>query len=154
MGLYQYTALTENGRKNVGMIHADSLDLAKERLRKQKILVTKLIHYKKRGDRFTIAPSLLMSFTRDSHVLLKAGLPLYHTLQTLEEKYRRTKIHSLFLDLCDQVKQGRRFSDALKDYPKVFDTVYLAMIKSGEESGTLTQSFGELSKLIYRQPKA
>jgi len=151
MGLYQYTALSEGGRKSIGMINADSLELAKERLRKQKILVTKLTHYKKRGDQLTLSSSLLLSFTRDLHVLLKAGLPLYDTLQTLEEKYRRTKIHSLFLDLCDQIKQGRRFSDALKDYPKAFDAVYISLLRAGEESGTLTQSFEELSKLTHRE---
>ena len=151
MGLYQYTALTEDGRKNIGMINADSLELAKERLRKQKILVTKLAHYKKQGDQLTLSPNLLLSFTRDMHVLLKAGLPLYDSLQALEEKYRRTKMHSLFLDLCDQVKQGCRFSDALKKYPKVFDLVYISMVKAGEESGTLTGSFEELAKLTHRE---
>lgn len=151
MGLYQYTALTEEGRKNVGMINADSLELAKERLRKQKILVTKLTAYKKQSDELTLSPSLLLSFTRDLHVLLKASLPLYDCLHTLEEKYRRTKMHSLFLDFCDQVKQGRPLSDALKDYPRVFDPVYISMVKAGEESGTLTQSFEELAKLTHRE---
>ena len=71
------------------MINADSLELAKERLHKQKILVTKLTPYNKRGDQLTLPPSLLLSFARDMHALLKAGLPLYDTLQILEEKFRR-----------------------------------------------------------------
>lgn len=151
MGLYQYTALSEEGRKSMGMINADSLELAKERLRKQKVLVTKLTQYKKQGDQLTLSSGLLIGFTRDLHVLLKAGLPLYDCLVTLEEKYRRTKMHSLFLDLCDQVKQGRRLSDALKDYPKVFDSIYLSLVRAGEESGTLTESFEELAKLSHRE---
>ncbi|NGX50198.1 MAG: Type II secretion system protein F [Chlamydiae bacterium] len=151
MGLYQYTALSEGGRKSLGMINADSLELAKERLRKQKILVTKLSHYKREGARLKLSSSHLLNFTRDMHALLRAGLPLYDSLHTLEEKYRSTKMHSLFLDLCDQVKQGHRFSDSLKEYPNAFDAVYISMLRAGEESGTLTQSFEELSKLIYRE---
>jgi len=132
------------------MINADSLELAKERLRKQKILVVKLTHYIKDGGQITLSSALVLSFTRDVHALLQAGLPLYETLQILEEKFRRTKMHPIFLDLCDQVRQGRRFSDALAEYPKVFDPVFTSMIRAGEESGTLTTSFEELSKLTYR----
>ncbi|QVL57712.1 MAG: type II secretion system F family protein [Simkaniaceae bacterium] len=151
MALYQYTALSKEGRRKMGMINADSIELAKERLRKDEILVTKLVSYTKKGEEFRISPSLLIGFTRDLHVLLKAGLPLYDSLITLEEKYRKTKLHPIFLDLCDQVKEGRYFSDALRDYPKVFDPVYLSMLKAGEESGSLQQSFAELEKLIGQQ---
>lgn len=135
----------------MGMINADSIELAKERLRKQQILVTKLVPYTKRGDQFSLPPVLLVGFTRDLHVLLRAGLPLYDSLLTLEEKYRRTKLHAIFLDLCDQVKEGHLFSEVLKEYPKVFDPVYLSLIRAGEESGSLQQSFAELEKLIGRE---
>jgi len=150
MALYQYIALSKEGRKIMGMINADSIDLAKERLRKQKVLVTKVMTYKKKGEHVTLSPSLVISFTRDLHVLLRAGLPLYDSLLTLEEKYRRTKLHPIFLDLCDQVKEGRLFSKALSDYPKVFDPIYISMVKAGEESGTLESSFEQLEKLIGR----
>ncbi|MCB1107135.1 MAG: type II secretion system F family protein [Chlamydiia bacterium] len=151
MALYQYTALTPEGRRRIGMVNADSIEIAKERLRKQQILVTKLVSYAKKGDQLTLSPSLLIGFTRDLHVLLRAGLPLYDSLIILEEKYRRTKLHPIFLDLCDQVKEGHLFSEALKDYPKIFDPIYLSMIRAGEESGSLEQSFYELEKLIGRE---
>ncbi len=151
MALYQYTALSKDGRHKIGMINAESIEMAKERLRKEQILVTKLFSYTKKGEELTIPSGLLVGFTRDLHVLLRAGLPLYDSLLTLEEKYRRTKLHPIFLDLCDQVKEGRHFSDALRDYPKVFDQVYLSMIKAGEESGSLEQSFTQLEKLIGRE---
>lgn len=151
MALYQYTALSRDGRRKIGMINADSIELAKERLRKKDILVTKVSSYTKKGQELTISSALLVGFTRDLHVLLRAGLPLYDSLLTLEEKYRKTKLHPIFLDLCDQVKEGRLFSEALKDYPKVFDPIYLSMVKAGEESGSLEQSFAELEKLIGQQ---
>ena len=151
MALYQYTALSKNGRRKIGMINADSIELAKERLRKEEVLVTKLSSYTKRGEDLTISSSLLIGFTRDLHVLLRAGLPLYDSLVTLEEKYRKTKLHPIFLDLCDQVKEGRHFSEALRDYTKVFDPIYLSMVKAGEESGSLEQSFAQLEKLIGKQ---
>lgn len=151
MALYQYTALSKEGRRKMGMINADSIDHAKERLRKDEVLVTKLSSYTKKGEELTISSSLLIGFTRDLHVLLRAGLPLYDSLVTLEEKYRKTKLHPIFLDLCDQVKEGRHFSEALRDYPKVFDPIFLSMVKAGEESGSLQKSFEELEKLTSQQ---
>ena len=68
----------------------------------------------------------------------------------LEEKHRHSKLHTLFLDLSDQVKEGHLLSEALKAYPKVFDSIYLSLIKAGEESGDLKQSFQELAILINR----
>ena len=151
MPLYQYIALSKNGRRTMGMVHADSLELAKESLRKEQIFVTKVISYEKKGKALTISSSLLIGFTRDLHVLLRAGLPLYDSLITLEEKYRKTKLHPIFLNLCDRVKQGHHLSEVLKDYPKIFDPIYLSMVKAGEESGSLGQSFAELKNLIGQQ---
>jgi len=150
MALFQYSALNTNGKKTIGLINADSLELAKEQLRKQKILVTKLVLYKKQPGDQTLSPPLILNLTRDLHVLLRAGLPLYDSLLTLQEKYYRTKAHSLLLNLCDQVKEGQHLSQALALYPRIFDDVYVSMVKAGEESGDLTGSFEELAKLITR----
>ena len=130
MGLYQYTALVKDGKKSIGIVNADSIELAKERLIKQQILIIKLIEYKKKRDQFSVSSSLFLAFTRDIHALLKAKLPFYDCLLILEEKYRKSKVHALFLDLCDQVKQGCRFSDVLENYPKIFDPVYLSIIRA------------------------
>lgn len=151
MTLFQYAAVSAEGRKLIGLINADSIELAKERLRKQKVLVTRVTPYTKKGEEMKISSPLLIGFTRDLHVLLRAGLPLYESLITLEEKYRRTKLHAIFLDLSDQVREGRLFSSVLRDYPKIFDPVYISMVKAGEESGSLEQSFKELEKLIGRE---
>lgn len=150
MALFQYSALSPNGKKTIGLINADTLELAKEQLRRQKILVTKLVLYKKQPGDQTLSSALLLNLTRDLHVLLRAGLPLYDSLLTLQEKYFRTKAHSLLLNLCDQVKEGQHLSQALALYPRIFDDVYISMVRAGEESGTLTESFEELSKLITR----
>ena len=150
MALFQYSALSSNGKKTTGLVNADSLDQAKEQLRKQKILVTKLALYKKQPSDQTLTPTLLLNLTRDLHALLRAGLPLYDSLLILQEKYDRTKACSLLLNLCDQVKEGQHLSEALARYPKIFDDVYVSMVKAGEESGSLTNSFEKLSKLIAR----
>ncbi len=150
MPLFQYIAVDHRGKKIIGMLNADSLELAKEHLRSQKILVTKLTYSKQIQKKKILSSSFLLNITNDLYVLLRAGLPLYDTLLTMQEKYRRTKANFLLLDLSDQIKEGKYLSQALAIYPRIFDSVYLSMVKAGEESGHLTESFKELSKLKLR----
>lgn len=153
MPLYRYHALSKEGKKTAGVINADSYDVAKELLRRQKIYVTKLLSYQEKQKALQIPGQLLIAFTRDLSQLLKAGLPLYESLLAIEEKYRAHKAHPLFLDLCDKVKHGEHLSAALGAYPKIFDQIYISMIASAEETGTLPSVFSQLEKLISRQHK-
>ena len=153
MPLFRYKALSDGGRKVTGVIDADSLDAAKERLLKQKILVTKLFSLDHSRKETALDGALLLSFTREMQQLLSAGLPLYESLLTIEEKYRKSPGHLLFLDLCDRLKEGTSFSAALKNYPKTFDTIYLTMIQSGEKTGSLPWVFEQLHQLITRKQK-
>lgn len=152
MPIFRYRALTEMGKKISGVIDADSYDLAKNKLKKEKILVTKLsaIKYKKE---VTLSPQLLLAFTRELGQLLIAGLPLYESLLTIEEKYRRHRSHSLLLDLCDKLKGGAQLSMALKTYPKSFDSIYISMVQAGEKTGSLAWAFQQLYELIERRQK-
>ncbi len=152
MGLYRYRALTVNGKKHSGMINADTIDLAKERLRQERILVTKIFECQ-RNREVVLSSSLLLLFTRDLSLLLHASLPLYESLQALEEKYRGSKMHPFYLEVCDRIKHGRSLSQALEAHPKSFNQVYISMVKAGEETGFLPNIFDQLSKLIAKQEK-
>lgn len=152
MPLFTYEALGEKGKKISGVIDADSYALAKERLRQQKILITKLSSQGKVKE-ISIDPSLLLAWTREIGQLLRAGLPLYESLLTMEEKYRQNKAHPILLDLCDGIKSGASFSFLLKKYPKSFDQIYLSLIEVGEQSGSFVYIFEQLSFLISRQQR-
>ncbi len=153
MALYQYQCVTPSGKKEEGIINADTYDLAKEKLFRQKILVTKLREYTGSKRAAVLSKAELLHFTRDLSQFLRSGLPLYESLVAIEEKYRSHKNHSLFLDLCDQVKQGKALSAAMRKYPFAFDQIYLSMVSAAEESGTLPVAFQELNKLITRSEK-
>lgn len=153
MPLYRYRALTEVGKRVHGVIDADTLLLAKERLRREKILVTALEILKDRGKEHRLDHSMLLAFTRELEQLLNAGLPLYEGLLTIEEKYRRHRAHPLLLSLCDRLKGGLAFSATLAQYPKTFDPIYLSMIEAGEKTGSLPWVFSQLRQLIERKQK-
>jgi general secretion pathway protein F/type IV pilus assembly protein PilC len=153
MPLYRYEALNVQGKRADGMINADCMEMAKERLKKQKIIVTRLEKEGHQGGRVKLSGAALLDFTRDIANLLSSGMPLYESLLIVEEKGKQHKDHRLFLDLCDQVKQGKQLSEALGDYPKTFDSIYVAMVGAGEETGSLATVFSQLTKVIGRQQK-
>lgn len=153
MPLFKYRALTEEGKNIAGVIDADSYLMAKDKLHKMEILITHLVPFEKKRNEIVLTPPLLLAFTRELHQLLHAGLPLYESLLTIEEKYRKHQAHSLFLDLCDQLKGGASLSVSLARYPKSFNRIYLAMIGAAEQSGALENALDELTQLITRQQK-
>ncbi len=136
-----------------GVIDADSYPMAKEKLHKKQVLITQISEFEKKDKEIFLPPPLLLAFTRELGQLLRAGLPLYESLLTIEEKYQKHKAHPLFLDLCDRLKGGSSLAAAFARYPKTFDRVYLSMIQAAEQSGSLVHSLDELKELITRQQK-
>jgi general secretion pathway protein F len=153
MPLFRYRALSSDGKTIKGLIDADSFLVAKERLRRQQLLVTEVIAHKASQKELTIPLTFILTFTRELAHLLRAGLPLYESLITIEEKYLRHKAHPMLLDFCDHLKEGHSFSVALKRYPKIFNQIYLSMVQVAEQSGNLEVVFDQLAQLIARQMK-
>lgn len=153
MPIFKYKALGPSGRKISGVIDADSLSFAKDRLRRDAVMVTSLTQIERRPRSSNLDSGMLLTFTRELGQLLAAGLPLYESLLTVEEKYRRHRAHTLFLDLCDRLKSGEPLSTILRRYPKSFDTIYIAMVQAGEKTGSLPWVFEQLRQLIERKQK-
>ena len=151
--LYRYQALSSAGKKISGVIDADSLHSAKEKLRKEQILVTALDLFHEKKKEITIAFPFLLDFTRMLGQLLQAGIPLFESLVIIEEKYHHNKFHPLLMDLCDSLKTGYSLSEALRKYPQSFDPIYIAMVHAGEQTASLPTIFEELCQLLLRQQK-
>ena len=150
MALFRYKAVSLEGKAFNGVIEADSLSNAKEKLRKNQVYITHLVALGHERNTLTLPPDLLLNFTRELAQLLKAGLPLYESLVTIEEKYRQHPKHPLFVDLCDHLKGGSQLSLAMKRYPQTFDRIYISMVQAGEQSGNLTVVFTQLAQLLHK----
>jgi len=151
MALYQYDYLTKTGKKS-SWIQAESLEDAKLCLVKTKkaVISVKLAKVEKitplSGGNLTI-------FTQELSKLLTAGLPLFESLTSLEEKYQKESIKRLILDLKDQVKSGKLFSEALRLHPKSFDHFYISMVENGEKRGALQESLQDIYEVLSKQQK-
>jgi len=153
MALYRYQALSSGGKKISGVVNAESLTAAKERLRKEQILVVDLDLFQEKKKEIRLPFPFLLDFTRMLGQLLRAGIPLFESLVIIEEKYHHHRFHPLLMDLCDALKTGLSLSEALSRYPGSFDPIYIAMVHAGEQTASLPTIFEELCGLLHRQQK-
>jgi len=81
-----------------------------------------------------------MMFGRNLGVMISSGLPITRSLEILSRQTKNKKFKKILLSLMDRVQKGIPLSEAMKDYPRVFDSLFIAMVKVGEESGKLSES--------------
>lgn len=149
MPLYKYQALNNEGKKVSGIIDADSVENAQERLNQQKVILLQLKEHQRKNP---IPKGSVILFTQELCRLLKAGLALYAALQVMEEKYRGSKTHPLLLHLLEKIRKGDKLSKAISQEP-IFSPLYRAMIANAEKTGNLVESLEELSTLLSKQNK-
>lgn len=153
MPLYQYQALDAKAKKRQGLIEAHNEREAKETLRQQGVMVTRLSPKGTFSSKQKLKGDNLVAFTIQLNQLVNAGVPLYESLVALEEQYRSESYHRIILSLCEQIKSGSSLSEAMGALPDTFDRLYRAMITAGEASGTLDEVLEKLSQLLRKQIK-
>jgi type IV pilus assembly protein PilC len=97
-----------------------------------------------------IKPQGLAIFTRQLATLLEAGLPLLRSLEVMIRQERNLRFRSVLEQVADQVKSGNSFSDGLSQFPKVFDRLYVNMIRAGEAGGVLAVVLSRLATFMEK----
>jgi type IV pilus assembly protein PilC len=87
--------------------------------------------------RQTIKGKTLMIFTRQLATLIDAGLPLLRSLTVLAKQEKDVVLRSTIAQLAESVQGGSTFSDSLSVHPKIFNKLYVNMVKAGELGGVL-----------------
>ncbi len=80
-----------------------------------------------------------ITFAKNLAKMTEAGLPITRALSILERQ-AKGQFKKILVGLQDSLNKGDTLSDAMKVYPKVFSTLFISMVKAGEESGNLAQS--------------
>ena len=89
-------------------------------------------------------------FTKNLSVMLKAGLSLGKAMQALSEQTANKKFQKTLKKINEKIKQGCSFAVSLKEYPKVFNNLFVSMIEAGEISGNLENVLEQLHKQMKR----
>jgi type IV pilus assembly protein PilC len=101
----------------------------------------------------TIKPKTLMIFTRQLATLIDAGLPLLRGLTVLAKQEKDLVLKTTINQLADGVQGGSTFSESLAQHPKIFNKLYINMVKAGELGGVLELVLNRLAEFQEKAEK-
>ena len=178
MPRFEYTALDARGAESTGVVEAASQNDVVAQLRQQGFFPTsvapegqgkkpaktgKAVAKKadaavaggKKGGSFfqkkTVPTKVLMIFTRQLATLIDAGLPLLKGLTVLAKQEKNLVLRDSIVQIADSVQGGSTFSEAMGQHPRIFQKLYVSMVKAGEIGGVLELV---LTRLAEFQEKA
>jgi type IV pilus assembly protein PilC len=183
MPKFSYVAMDQKGKEQKGTIEVASQNEAIGRVKEMGLFPTKIVEVdkvkekppakkggaapkagggKKKGVNLNIKiPGLgggvkskvLTTFTRQLATLVDAGLPLLRGMRVLEKQERNPTLKGIIGELALAVEGGSTFSEALAQHPKVFNRLYVNMVKAGELGGVLEVVLNRLSEFQEKAQK-
>jgi type IV pilus assembly protein PilC len=179
MPRFNYVALDSRGQESAGVLEAGSSNEVIAHLRQSGFFPTSVIEEGKGASKAarpgkavkttaakapatgrkqitlfkksTIKGKTLMIFTRQLATLIDAGLPLLRGLTVLAKQEKDLVLKGTINHLADAVQGGSTFSESLAQHPKIFNKLYINMVKAGELGGVLELV---LTRLAEFQEKA
>jgi type IV pilus assembly protein PilC len=100
-----------------------------------------------------VKPKVLTTFTRQLATLVDAGLPLLRGMRVLEKQERNAVLKRIIGELATSIEGGSTFSEALAQHPKVFNRLFVNMVKAGELGGVLEVVLNRLSEFMEKAQK-
>jgi type IV pilus assembly protein PilC len=181
MPRFNYVALDARGQEATGLLDAPSSNAAITQLRQAGYFPTSVIEEAisspdgqearrraatsarvtkpraKKGialfERKKVKSKILMIFTRQLATLIDSGLPLLRSLNVLSKQERDKVLKNTINKVADSVQSGSTFSDALALHPRIFNDLYINMVKAGEVGGVLELVLNRLSEFLEKAAK-
>ena len=179
MPRYNYVALDTNGKETKGTIEVASQNEAIGRVKEMGLFPTKIVETEKPQEKLfkkkskvagkkksaldinisipglsgRVKAKVLTTFTRQLATLVDAGLPLLRGLRVLEKQERNSTLKSILGELALAIEGGSTFSEALAQHPKVFNRLFVNMVKAGELGGVLEVVLRRLAEFSEKAQK-
>jgi type IV pilus assembly protein PilC len=100
-----------------------------------------------------VKPKIMTTFTRQLATLVDAGLPLLRGMRVLEKQERHPTLKRVIGDMAVAIEGGSTFSEALAQHPRVFNRLYVNMVKAGELGGVLEVVLNRLAEFMEKAQK-
>jgi len=157
MPVFTYRGTNRSGGSVSGEVTATSKAELQNLLRRQQITPTKMSEKGKEFNMPTFGGSVsakeLAIFTRQFSVMIDAGLPLVQCLEILASQQENKMFQKILTGTRGSVEGGATLSAAMRQYPKVFDSLYVNMVEAGETGGILDTILQRLSSYIEKNVK-
>ncbi len=183
MPKYNYVAMDSHGKETRGTLEVSSQNEAIGRVKEMGLFPTKIVELDKEkpdkkagkaaggkpagkkkkgagsininipGLSGKVKSKVLTTFTRQLATLVDAGLPLLRGLRVLEKQERNPTLKNIIAELALSIEGGSTFSEALAQHPKVFNRLFVNMVKAGELGGVLEVVLNRLSEFMEKAQK-
>ena len=175
MPIYEYKAFAAGGGSTSGVIDADTPRAARDKLRRDKVLVTELrqirggksaglaggwmTRTKGKLQKLRSEPKgpsgrdleLVGGITRQMGTLLSSGIPLAEALRALVDQAESRRIETMFREIREDITTGSALGDALGRHPSMFSELYVNMVRAGEASGHVDSVLSRLADFLHSQ---
>jgi general secretion pathway protein F len=173
MPMYAYKGVGNNGKTVTGVRDADSPKTLRQLMRKDGVLVTSFELSKggkaakeqaaKKGGLNRevdlggflsgVKKTEIAAFTRQMATLIRAGIPLADALAAMVEQQNNVRFKTPLAEVRAAVNEGSSFADALAKHPKLFDELFVSMVRAGELAGNLDEVLGRLADFLEASQK-
>lgn len=163
MGNYRYQVRSASGQMQAGMIAADSIATASSLLRSQGLHVLSVspavggIDTKGLMAKFAElnagSPSQrhVLDFTTQLAVMIRAGINIRAALEGIAEQTEHIGFKKILVQLKNDVEGGKQFSEALAKHPKLFNPLYINMVRASEMAGSFAKMLDRIANYMAQQ---
>jgi type IV pilus assembly protein PilC len=183
MPRFSYVAMDAHGKETKGTLEVNSQNEAIGRVKEMGLFPTKIVELDRAAEKpekgkkaakpaakggkkgqinlnikipglsGRVKSKVLTTFTRQLATLVDAGLPLLRGLRVLEKQERNPTLKSIIAELALSIEGGSTFSEGLAQHPKVFNRLYVNMVKAGELGGVLEVVLTRLAEFMEKAQK-
>ncbi len=176
MARFKFTALDSKGKEVRGEIDADSQSAAVARIKEKQYFPTKIeelasgsaapaarkaaakggMNMEIKLPKFMrggVKTKQLTTFTRQLSTLVNAGLPLMRAMRVLQRQEKNVALKDAVAQMAESIESGSTFAEALAAHPKIFDRLFVNMVKAGEVGGVLDVVLARLAEFQEKAEK-
>src|SRR3989344_8221841 len=155
---FNYNARNKEGGVESGTIEASSKEAAAVLLQKYNMFVTSLREVAEKNPILQkvsfgtgVSKKDLAIFSRQLAVMLESRVPVIQSLSSLAVQTKKPNFKKIIVEVSSLVEDGVPLSEAFSRHPKVFDSFYVSLVRSGEVSGKISQTLYYISDHLERE---
>lgn len=161
MPTFKYTARDQDGKDVKGRISAENESVIVAELRKRHLIILDISEEKESAFKKSTQPSQgkkvkaedLVIFTRQFATMVDAGIPILQSLEALGDQTGNPSFKTAIVTIRNDIQLGSSLSSAFEKHPKIFDQLYVNMIKVGESGGILTTILERVSMYLEKSER-
>lgn len=152
MPAYRYTALDISNKKVNGIISVDSSELISSALRAKKLVLVSYTEIQTdKVKAYKLKSNELADFAQEISTMLTAGMSIVHALDIMMRRDIKEKIKLVYSKLYSDIANGMTLSEAMEAQKASFPVLFINMIRTGEESGTLDKVAAKMAVFYTKE---